>query len=311
MLSVLQQQMKIKKLIIRVLTATIPLKPLRWIYRNYSKIEFYLRYKDSKFPRIISIEISTHCNRTCSYCPNVIYPQSAKLIKEEVINKIIKRLGEINYHGVVDFIFFSEPMLHPKLHEFVARVKKAAPHCIPRICTNGDLLTYEKTKRLVEAGLDRIYVMRHNPTPPGWRDNIDMLSAQFPGIFIKMDIDEVERVEGLNDFGGLLEVKKHRGRTIIKGRARCQVHRHVAQFTVDGDWLLCCVDYAKTKKFGSLMTHSIMEIWKDPAFVKGRTALENGYPITETCKTCTCLVERGSYKDPNFVLRPLDAVSGY
>jgi len=295
-----------KKFIIKLLTAILPLKWLRKLYIGYAAVIFQIKYGDWKFPRIISIEISTHCNRTCSYCPNVVKPQAARLIKEEIIDKIIKRIGEINYHGVVDFIFFSEPTLNPKLAEYVKRVKEAAPKSIPRICTNGDLLTYEKTKALVEAGLDRIYVMRHNPTPKGWKDRLDMLSAQFPGIFILMDIDEVERVEGLHDFNGLIEVKKHRGRHIVDGKARCQVHRHVAQFTVDGDWNLCCVDYGKTFQFGSLLRNGILEIWNDPNFVQIRQTLEAGIPATPYCKKCTCLVERGDYKDPEFV--PRDSV---
>jgi len=279
------------------------LKVLRAIYRGYAYVTAYIRHGDYKFPRIISIEISTHCNRTCRYCPNVIYPQSAKLIKEDTMSIIVSRLAEAKYAGVVDFIFFSEPTLNPKLPHYVQMVKRAMPRAIPRICTNGDLLTHEKVQKLVDAGLDRIYVMRHNPTPEGWVERIDTLSKAFPGIFIKMDIDEVERVEGLHDFNGLLEVKKHRGRHVVKGKARCQVHRHVAQITVDGDWLLCCVDYAKTRKFGSLLTNKLMDIWRSPDFVKARNALESGYPAAEVCKTCTCLVERGNFKRPDFVSR--------
>lgn len=293
-----------KKKLIRLLTKLLPLKILRGIYIGYSSVTAFLKYGDSKFPRIISIEISTHCNRACTYCPNIAYPQQPRLIKEEVISKIISRLGEIKYSGVVDFIFFSEPTLHPKLADYVARVRQVVPNAIPRICTNGDLLTYDLVKKLSDAGLDRIYPMRHNPTPDGWVENITTLSAQFPGLFQIMDIDDVEREEGLNDFNGLLEVKKHRGRKIIGGKARCQVHRHVAQLTVDGDWNLCCIDYAKTRSFGSLISRSMMDIWRDPEFVKARAMLESGKPITKTCVTCTCLVERKpEHRRPDFVPR--------
>jgi MoaA/NifB/PqqE/SkfB family radical SAM enzyme len=281
-----------KRLLIKLLTASLPLKLLRKIYIYFSFITSWWKYGDYKFPRIISIEINTHCNRACSYCPNIIYPQSPKLIKKEVMAKLADRLGDINYSGVVDFIFFSEPMLNRSLPEYVKMVKKAAPKSIPRICTNGDLLTHDNVQELISSGLERIYAMRHNPTPIGWREKMSRLKAAFPGNIIVMDIDEVERVEGLHDFNGLLEVKKHRGRNIVKGTARCQVHRHVMQITIDGDWDLCCVDYAKTYKFGSLLERSIMDIWKDPAFVAVRKTLEAGEPATEVCKTCTCLVVR-------------------
>ena len=295
-----------KTTIIRILTSLLPLKWLRKIYILYSGLVFRVKYGDPLFPRIITIEINSHCNRTCSYCPNVIYPQAPKLIKEEVIAKIISRLKEIDYCGTVDFIFFSEPTLNKHLAEYVRRVRQACPKAVTRICTNGDLLTKEKVQSLVDAGLHRIYAMRHNPTPEGWVENMQTLSAQFPGTFILMDIDEVERVEGLHDFNGLLEVKKHRGRTMVDGIARCQVHQHVAQITIDGDWDLCCVDYAKTHQFGSLMERGILEIWNDPKFASARALLRSGKPAFKVCQTCTCLVHREPTDRirPDFVPRP-------
>lgn len=292
-----------KKLTIRLLTKILPRDTLRRVYISYANVSSFLKYGDYKFPRIITIEISSHCNRACAYCPNIIYPQASRLISEEVISKLISRLAEIKYAGVVDFIFFNEPTLNPKLAEYVSRIRKAVPLAIPRISTNGDMLTYELVKKLSDAGLDRIYPMRHNPTPAGWKDNIETLSAQFPGLFQIMDIDDAERDAGLHDFNGLVEVKNHRGRKIVNGKARCQVHRHIAQFTIDGDWNLCCVDYAKTRSFGSLLNRSILEIWRDPEFVSARNLLESGEPAAEVCKTCTCLVKRDSFKRHDFVSR--------
>ena len=299
-----------KRAIIKILNRSLPYKLVRKLYIAYSETWSWIRYGDAKFPRIISIEINSLCNRTCSYCPNVIYPQSARLIKEDVISKLIERVGELRWHGVVDFIFFSEPMLNRKLAEYVRRVKIAAPNCIPRICTNGDLLTSDNVRELIDSGMDRIYIMRHNPTPEGWRERIAELCEQFPGNLVLMDIDKVEAEEGLHDFNGLLEVKKHRGRYIVDGRARCQVHRHVCQITIDGDWDLCCVDYAKTHQFGSLLTNSFMEIWRDPKFARARETLEDGTPAYKVCQTCTCLVERKpEHQRSDFVPRKLAEAS--
>ncbi len=291
--------------LVRFLTAVVPLKLLRLMFRVYSRTVFWIKYRDSKFPRIVSIEISSHCNRTCAYCPNARYPYAPKLIDPAVMQKVIDRLGEIRYSGVVDFIFFNEPMLNNRLAEYVREVKRQCPGSFTRICTNGDILTRDRVQKLVDAGLERIYVMRHNPTPDGWASNIMELSKLFPGIFVRMDIDEVEGREGLHDFNGLVEVKKHRGRAIVKGKARCQVHRHVAQITIDGDWNLCCVDYAKTLSFGSLIKHSMLDIWRSEEFTTARRHLENGVAVTKTCSTCTCLVERQpTWKRPDYVVRP-------
>lgn len=219
----------------------MPIKPLRNVYIFWHKCTSWWWYGDYKFPRIINIEVATHCNRSCTYCPNIVHPEKARLIKEEVLDKVLFRLKELKWKGIVDFIFFNEPTLHPNLAGIVKRVKEAAPYSIPRISTNGDMLTTERIKSYVDAGMDRIYVMRHNPTPAGWVEKMARLKKEFPGVVQLMDIDEQEKVHGLHDFNGLVEVKNHRPREIVDGRARCKVHRHVCQITVDGEWDLCCV----------------------------------------------------------------------
>ena len=40
-------------------------------YKLYSRINNFIKYGDTYFFRSIAIEISTDCNRTCNYCPNV------------------------------------------------------------------------------------------------------------------------------------------------------------------------------------------------------------------------------------------------
>jgi len=171
-------------------------------------------------------------------------------------------MHDIDYAGVVDFIFFSEPTLHPRLAECVAQVRARVPKAIMRISTNGDLLTEQNVRKLAGAGLSRIYTMRHNPTPAGWKERIGELAAKFPGMFVRMDIDELEQTTGLHDFGGKVPVKKVRGRQMRDGHPFCDVHTHIAQIGVNGDWLLCCVDYERTVSFGNLVQKSIMEIWK-------------------------------------------------
>lgn len=283
---------QMKHTIVRILTRLLGLETLRNVYRWYITAASFIKYGDGSFPRIVSIEVNTHCNRACSYCPNSFAPQKARLIATPVFEAIVERLREIKYGGVVDFIFFSEPLLHPMLADLVRRVKERVPWCMARICTNGDLLTVEKVRELLRAGLDRIYVMRHNPTPDGWRDNISKLDKMFPGIFVRMDIDDVEREQGLHDFEGTVKVNKVRAPTYRNGRPSCTVHTHCAQIGVNGDWILCCVDYGKTMTFGNIIHESFFEIWNKPGFVSVRSKLKSGVPVSSKCAKCPCLVDR-------------------
>jgi len=281
----------LRHLIVRALTKLLPLQALRNLYRHYFTVMAWLRYGDKEFPRIVSIEINTHCNRACSYCPNSVLPQPSKLIKHEVFLAIVARLRAIKYNGVVDFIFFSEPTLHPRLAEYIAHVKKEVPWCVTRICTNGDLLTHEKVAVLKGSGLDRIYAMRHNPTPADWVPRMQELSASFPGLFILMDIDQVREEQGLEDFQGLLDVGKPRFARHRDGHAFCNVHSHVAQIAVNGDWQLCCIDYDKSHKFGNLVEEDFLSIWRKQNFSRMRDSLLGGKPILPKCKNCSCFRE--------------------
>jgi hypothetical protein len=276
--------MNLRQNTVRLLTAALPLTPLRKLYAFYAECNSWWKYGDATFPRIISIEINSHCNRMCSYCPNSVAPQKARLMDEETLDTIIRRLSEIKWAGVVDFIFFSEPLLHPRLPAIIERVKLACPKCIPRICTNGDLLDEDIIIKLMNAGLTRIYCMRHNPAPPLWKENIEQLDSRFPGMFVLMDIDEVTQESGLCDFAGLVTVPKSRPL-----QSFCDIQGHCAQIDIDGNWIICCIDYAKTYYHGSLKRDGFLKIWREPAFVKLRAELNRGIARLPVCKKCTVI----------------------
>jgi len=285
----------LKRECIRYLTRHMDCAALRKMYHIYAYAVNWVNHGNPLFPRMMTIEINSHCNRACSYCPNFIAPQAARLIKPEVFRKIVDRIAEIDYAGVVDFIFFSEPTLHPKLAEYMAHLTERAPRCIPRISTNGDFLTETSVQRLLDAGINRIYAMRHLPTPEGWPERIARLSDRFPGLFVRMDIEQVETTVGLNHYGGLVKVRHlMKPETNSVGKAVCRVHAHLAQFTIDGDWDLCCTDFGKTYRFGNLLDQSIMEIWNQPAFVAIRRGLRDGRPPLPICKSCFCFCDRGA-----------------
>jgi MoaA/NifB/PqqE/SkfB family radical SAM enzyme len=283
---------RLKRKIIRSLTRTIHRDKLRACYRLYSYGLHWIKYGDPFFPRIISIEINTHCNRACVYCPNVFTPKAPRLIKQDVFDKIVQRIAELNYSGVVYFVFFNEPTLNPKLKDYIAQLKQHAPKVMTRICTNGDLLTAYTVKQMIESGLDRIYVMRHIPTSNQWSEKMQSLAEAFPGIFVIMDIEDLEKTNGLNDFGGTVNVKNK----MIPEKNRhgvpvCRVHAHVAQITIDGKWDLCCTDYGRTHSFGDLMHDSFSSIWKDRSFVVMRNKLRSGQPVLPFCKSCFCFTK--------------------
>jgi len=265
---------------------------IRRLYRLYLRSLFYWKYRDAHFPRTMRLEISAHCNRRCSYCPNSFSANPVQFISDEVLDAFLKRINEIGYPGAVDFIFFNEPLLHPGIVEIVKKVKLAAPMCRPVVSTNGDMLTLRLVDDLVDYGVEKVFAMHHRPHKPDWTANVLSLQKIWPKVIEVSDITRLECEYGLYDYGGRVEVARVREKNRIRGRVACDMHESCGQIDINGDWLLCCVDYSRSKSFGNIKERGLLEIWDNPEFKNIRRNLRDGKPLLEICSTCACFTGR-------------------
>lgn len=116
-------------------------------------------------PFIIFIDPSSLCNSRCKFCPSG-YPD---LIKEtgrwqgkidfELFKKIINDLREFDDKiKVLRLYKEGEPLLNDDLHRMIKYAKDS--NCVEYIdtTTNGLLITEEKMKPIIDAGLDKINI---------------------------------------------------------------------------------------------------------------------------------------------------------
>ena len=115
-----------------------------------------------------SIEIASVCNLACPYCPAKDQHnfRSIGLMESDVFEKAIDwalhfaRKGtqrEINLFGI------GEPLLHPKVLEYVAYARKTLPfRQVLHINTNGVLMTDEIARELKDAGISQVDVTGHD-----------------------------------------------------------------------------------------------------------------------------------------------------
>lgn len=117
-------------------------------------------------PLSFNIEPATFCNLKCNFC---IYscPREEilkgghffKYMNNETFELIFQQLCEFKKPiKCVAFIGTGEPLLHRKLPEMIARIKKAGIAERILIVTNGTLLKRELTLQLLEAGVDTIKI---------------------------------------------------------------------------------------------------------------------------------------------------------
>lgn len=99
----------------------------------------------------ITIDVTSKCNLKCKHCRvnEITYDMTLDEI-EEVFNKLI----DFKPRGV--FISGGEPLIRDDIVEIVKKSKRLAPITI--LNTNSLLLTEDKLKELIDAGLDYIQV---------------------------------------------------------------------------------------------------------------------------------------------------------
>lgn len=242
----------------------------------------------------LELSVTDLCNRACVFCPRVDpaqYPNQKLQMPVALAWKIGAELRALRYLGAVVLCGFGEPLLHPELPEIVrALTTDALAHSGERrirveIVTNGDRLTAELVRELVEAGVAYFVVSAY--------DGPEQLAA-FDAVFAEAGCRDYiirDRWHGADkDFGLKLT---NRGGTINIGNQEA-VHPHSAcyylSYSIIADWngdiTLCVQDWAKRLRFGNLHDQSLVEIWTSPALHKRRMKLIRGDRSDSPCAGC-------------------------
>lgn len=138
----------------------------------YAKEHFYaqtdahkaaLLFKQSV--RFINLEVSSYCNRVCSYCPNARIDRRSehKYIRDEVFHNVLRQLASINYNKVICLHLYNEPLEDREY--FINRLKQVKAY-LPKskfeVYTNGDYLNNDYVRELYASGCARIHATAHN-----------------------------------------------------------------------------------------------------------------------------------------------------
>lgn len=126
----------------------------------------------------IYIEPTNQCNLDCRTCVRHVWQEQAGWMSAETFERILASLAALAPMPSVFFGGFGEPLAHPRILDMVAQVKAAG--AAVELITNGILLNESTTQRLVELGLDRLWVSLDGATPESYADV--RLGAELPRI---------------------------------------------------------------------------------------------------------------------------------
>jgi radical SAM protein with 4Fe4S-binding SPASM domain len=123
------------------------------------------------FPLFLDVEVTSACNLKCPFCATTFRGSEIKkgFISETLARKIIDEGADSGLYGV-KFNIRGEPLLHPRIHELV-RYAKYRGLIDVYFNTNAMLLTEDASRRLIDAGLDRISVSFEGYTKEAYETN--------------------------------------------------------------------------------------------------------------------------------------------
>ena len=130
----------------------------------------------------VYIEPTNHCNLNCRTCIRHSWNEPLGRMTTETFESILTGISEFSPQPSIFFGGLGEPLFHPRTIEWISRAKEQG--AFVEMITNGTLLTQERSKELVESGLDMLWVSIDGSTPESYTDV--RLGAELPNVLDNM-----------------------------------------------------------------------------------------------------------------------------
>lgn len=130
----------------------------------------------------IYLEPTNRCNIDCRTCIRRSWDTELGMMSEQIFERILESLGSLSPRPTVFFGGLGEPLFHPQTVEMVARVKALGAEV--ELITNGTILNEKRSRALIEAGLDTLWVSIDGATPESYADV--RLGAELPKVIANL-----------------------------------------------------------------------------------------------------------------------------
>lgn len=276
------------------------------------------------YPRIpaISLELTSHCNLRCPYCLNATLQRTKKNISWELLVKIVdeaaeKKLEISNLHGA------GEPLTWNRLEDAI-RLIHSRNAGLATFGTNGVLLSEERFRSLLDAGLTQIYFSIDTLDPALYRTTrggslekvvsnimsaIRLAPKDFQIIIALMNhkdqlLSQKNIAQYHETFGNHANVQLNMVENMffpgtpedyrVKPQKidNCFSPANYLFIDTDGNVAVCCMDQNVKHRLGNVMEQSINDIWFDQ---RNQTLFRNlALGVFEVPKVCTqeCMLSK-------------------
>ena len=255
----------------------------------------------------INFETSAYCNRKCAYCPvSVVGGREQRFMSEEVFEKILSDLREIDYRGIMAMSLFNEPFASRDIIDRVRRVKNVLPWTYITMNSNGDYFNRDIMEEVQAAGAREVFITLH--TAPGEVYSDHRAKSKIEDFFKKLELDyeitqviENHSISANAMYRGLLVLVGtrnwtadgcDRGGTVPELSVQNRDYPCASPFReiaidIDGNFRRCCNMYVNSKALDNVLNTSILDFYFSDIMNHIRRSLVTwGTDKPHPCDTC-------------------------
>ena len=256
---------------------------------------------------MIMLETRSKCNGLCSFCPanSLVDNRGDTLMEEELFDKVINDLVEMDYSNRLSLYNNNEPFLDKRIYKFISKARESLPKAYIELKSNGTVLSKEKILKAFNAGLDMLYINDYNDFPEHTTNIIKLKkdlrqirrfgeNAKDNNNFHRIEIGLRDRGQILGSRGGKSPNKKGYSVNPYK-KSMCLRPCEMMTISPRGDISICCEDFDWSMAFFNVKEKSLAQIWSSKEWREIRGKLLEGQ--RDWHKSCAnCDVQGHSYE---------------
>ena len=221
----------------------------------------------------VCLELSNLCNYANFHkkCPVNLMQKDHIILPIKLVHDVLYTLNKHRYSGSISFHTYNEPLMDPRLFEFIRLARAIVPDSNILIWTNGYYINENFVNELVDAGMTTLYTTAYNEEE---KQRLEAIQVPIPYKvwFIPPchQDDILTRYEDLPT--GCTE----------------SCHAPLRQIIVSakGEITLCCHEWKRQHTFGSLEDLPFEDIMKNPDLQIVYNELIQGIRTLDYCKRC-------------------------
>ncbi len=228
---------------------------------NIKSALFYkLKLPIADFPKHVKLELTNHCNLSCSFCPNKNQTRARGYMSFKLFKKVVDQcVGNVD---MISLHFMGESLMHKDVNKCIDYVKDVGIKAV--LSTNATFLKNLKTT----PSLTIINYFKKNPLVKEFAKKADKENALYV-------LQEVGKTRGVHQWGEGGEVFDE---------THCFDLWSKMAITWDGKVVPCCFFWDAQQVVGDVNKQSIMEAWNSREMQDFRKKHQKG--LVKICKYC-------------------------